>query len=89
MLDIEDVQREVIRLVDEKGELERERDQCKRASQMEVSEVRSELMKRKDDVDDFREELHSGREDLRYWKERLALEKIRVMPVYEQVRVGG
>jgi len=62
MQNIEDVQRDSIKLVDEKSALERERDVKKRMSGVKLSEVRSELMKTKDVVTDSSEELKADRE---------------------------
>ena len=81
----EDVQREAIRLIDEKGELEQKRDTLKRDYSAKLAEARSAALKMRDVVADSSEELTALRDDLKYWKQRLKLENVKMEPVRVEV----
>ncbi|GMH95809.1 hypothetical protein TrST_g12217 [Triparma strigata] len=82
---IEEVQRESIRLIDEKADLEQKRSDEKRMWAKVMSEARAELSKMRDVVDDSSDELLALRDDLKYWNMRLKIEKVKTDPVRSEV----
>ncbi|GMI32433.1 hypothetical protein TrRE_jg4776 [Triparma retinervis] len=78
---IEEVRRRAIGLIEEKGELEERRERLKRNFNGKLSKARSQVSRMRDVVQDSSEELAGLREDLRYWQQRLKLERVKVEPV--------
>ncbi len=79
-----EVQRQAIALVEEKAALERERDDAKRKCNMKLSDARADLSKVRDAVADCADDLFAVREDLKYWKGRLKVEKVKIGPMEAQ-----
>ncbi|GMI48884.1 hypothetical protein TrCOL_g7287 [Triparma columacea] len=78
---VSEVKRHAIKLVEEKGELEKRREDVKREFNIRLTEARNERSRMSDVVRDSGEELWGLREDLRYWRQRLKLERVKVEPV--------
>ena len=82
---VEDVQRECIKLVDEKALLQNLRDDRKRLCSTKIREAKGTVSKMRDAVADESESLHDTRDDLKYWTGRLKIEKVKIEPVAEIV----
>ena len=90
MLNVEEVQKLSIELVDEKGNLEKERDKLKRQTLTKCSNARTASSKKREVVNELSEELATIREDLKYWSSRLKFESVKIEPdVKELKRLKG